>query len=177
MGLEVIAKQQNAHFAKLVEQRFNDREAQEREERKQLEERNRRLWEQVDQAAAVVEARLEAERKVSEAKEQQIQEEKNRKEQAEREKKERIEAEKRRLAEEKLKAVEEERKRKEEEERERVQAEEKQRLEKDQLSKFDKERKAAGITTSKEDWDAAMTTNQVRGIDPNWKIAYRIPEH
>lgn len=160
----------------IIEQTIRAHEQKQYEENQQnlqrWEVRNKMLWEQVDRAAASVEAKLEAqrqrereaERKAAEAEAQRIQAEKDRKEKAaqmEREKREKAEAERRKIQEEKDKAAREEREQKEKEEEERKAAEEKQRQEAAQLSKFDKERKNAGITMPTEDWAAAIATDQV----------------
>lgn len=159
--VEVTFQQQQARAERLLQERERNQEAEKRRNMERWEARNRSIWEQVDKAAAIVEARLEAERKAAEAEAKKVEDERKRKEQLEREKREKLESEKRRVAEEKEKAAQQERKKKEQEEKERLEAEEKQRKEKEQLSKFDTERKKAGITTPREDWDVAMAIIKV----------------
>jgi dTMP kinase len=161
-ALDLANKRQQDIINQAIQTKQMQREEEERRLHQSWEERNRRIWEQVDKAAALVEARLEVDRKKAEAEARKLQEEKEKKEKAEHERREAIEAEKRRVAEEKAKAAEEERKRKEAEEQERIKVEEKQRLEKEQLSKFEAERRRSGLTTTQEDWAAAMAINQVR---------------
>ncbi|CCA68347.1 hypothetical protein PIIN_02213 [Serendipita indica DSM 11827] len=170
-SMDVSAQEQQRDVERVIRARQSERERQERLEQERWEARNKALWEHVDKAAAIVEARLEAERQAEEAKRRQaeaearrIEEEKQKRLQAEQQAREKAEAEKRRIAEEKARAAEEEKKRvaaeKAAEEKERLEAEAKQQREKEALSKFEAERKRAGLSTPREDWDRALEIMQ-----------------
>lgn len=165
------------------------REKEEAETRRKWEARSKEIWDQVDKAAIVVEARIEAERKAIQEEEDRIKREQEEKERVERERRERQEAERKRVEEEK-KRVEEEKKQAEEAKRQaeearkraeedkrkseeqeaqrqlaeeaRKKAEENLEKEKVALSHIEKERIQMGFTTPSEDWEATMDIINVR---------------
>jgi hypothetical protein len=132
------------------------------------EQRTKQLWESVDQATAIVKARLEEEQRAIENQKKKQDEERRKKEEAERLKKEKEEAERKRIEEERRKKEEEakekeaeEKKQKEKEEQEKREAEAKLAAEKAELDKYEKERQSAGFTTVDEDWKGMLNVVKV----------------
>ena len=125
------------------------------------EQRTKQLWESVDRATAIVQARLEEEQRAIEHQTKKQEEERQKKEEAERLKKEKEEADRKRAEEEKRQKEAEEKEQREKEEQEKRDAEAKLAAEKAELDKYEKERRSAGFTTVDEDWKTMLNVVKV----------------
>ncbi|KAE9399596.1 hypothetical protein BT96DRAFT_939277 [Gymnopus androsaceus JB14] len=153
--LAAAFKQDETQILKALDGWRLDQQAHENHLREMLNERNERLWGRIEASIKLeqdkVQARLDEERRIKEETERKRREQEERKRQEEERKRE--EEQRRKWEEDEAKRKQEEEQRKLREEKEAAAREAKERDEK--LKSEAENRKAAGMTTSEDDWEEA----------------------